>query len=120
MANVFAKSGRKKSVFNLGKIVLGQEFVDTGLTTAEFKANKVLTDALDKGVIIVGLPDDKESKEDTKDNDTDTATDTDNDGLPDDKESLVEIAKSYGLEFNPQLGVKKLKILITEHIANQN
>jgi len=114
MSNVFAKSGREKSVFYIGKILLDDEFRDTGLTNAEFKANKVLADAVDKGVVLVGLYDD----DDVEDTDSDVAnagdtggtnadgqtginpdddTDADDYGLPTDLDELKEIADDYGL-----------------------
>ena len=132
MSNIFAKSGRKNSVFYIGKILLDDEFRDTGLTNAEFKSNKVLADAVDKGVVLVGLPDD-----DVKDTDTDTANDDSKDandtggtnedsqddtdyGLPTDLDELKEIADNYGIEYGATIKEKGLSKKIQDYIDAEN
>ena len=125
MSNVFAKSGRKNSVFYIGKILLASDFVDTGLTNAEFKSNKMLSDAVDKGVILVGLPDDTENTDNEQENAGDTGTtnedsQTDDYGLPTDLDELKEIADNYGIDYGATIKEAGLSKKIKAYIDAEN
>jgi len=54
MATVFARSNRKGEHFRVGKLYFNEKFINTKMLPSQFKANKVLADAVDKGVIQVG------------------------------------------------------------------
>ncbi len=122
--NVFAKSGREKSVYYVGKIMLGKDLVDTGLTTAQFKSNKVLAEALDRGIIAVGLPDDEETQDtnsdanagDDKDNSNEDSQDDNDYGLPETLDELKEVADSYGIDYGATIKEAGLTKKIIAHL----